>query len=331
MIDVSQSGHYVGDCRELLKQLPDACVQTCVTSPPFWGLRDYKVNGQIGHEETHLDYVRVIVDVFTEVLRVVRPDGSLWLNLGDARAGSWGAQSRPDYKDNGTSTLTGSSMKSARAIESHPRRTRTGSLKRTPGRKRKELLGLPWRIALALSDAGWYLRNDVIWCKPNAMPSPINDRLTDAHDYVFFFSKSESNYFGADDIAEAAVSTKRAGNGFKRAARIGVTNPDGTPRGSDKPWDGIGGTRHPRSYWVIPTRGFRGDHDAVMTVEVAERCVLAGAPPRWLSSRRLRRQRHNASDGRETRPPLDRLRHQPGVRGAAEGTHGAALARVGRR
>ena len=280
MIDVSQSGHYVGDCRALLRELPDACVQTIVTSVPYWGLRDYGHPAEIGHEETHLDYVRTIVEVFTQALRVVRDDGTLFLNIGDARAGSWGAQSRPGYTDNGKSTLTGSSMISKRQIASHPRRTGTGSLKRTPGSKRKELLGLPWRIAFGLSDAGWYIRNDCIWAKTNAMPSPVKDRFIDAHEYVFMFSKSETSYFDGSAIAEPAVSTKPAGNGFKRRNRIGVANPDGTPRGQDEPWDGVGGTRSPRTVWIIPTRGHRNvEHVAVMTEEVAERCILAGAPP----------------------------------------------------
>src|SRR5262249_43093707 len=140
------------------------------------------------------EYVAKMVDVFREVRRVLRKDGTLWLNLGDSYAGSWGAQSRQDGNDNRT-TLEGGSMLSARQIQAHPRRTHTGSLKNTPGLKSKDLVGIPWRVAFALQADGWYLRSDIIWHKPNPMPESCTDRPTKSHEYIFLFSKSQRYFY----------------------------------------------------------------------------------------------------------------------------------------
>jgi DNA modification methylase len=146
--------------------LRDGCVQCCITSPPYFGLRDYGIAQQIGLESTPDAYVAALVAVFREVRSVLADDGVLWLNIGDSYAGSWGAQSRPNGNDVG-STLQGGSMLSARQILAHPKMTQTGSLKNTPGLKSKDLIGMPWRVAFALQADGWYLRSDIIWSKPN--------------------------------------------------------------------------------------------------------------------------------------------------------------------
>ena len=248
MIDVSKSGHHVGDCRELLKQLPDGCVQCIVTSPAYWGHRDYEVrDGQIGQEETYLDYVENMVDVFTKCHRVLRADGSLFLNLGDAYAGSWGAQSRPNGNDS-KSTIEGTSMISARQIAAGQKRSGSGSKKRTPGIRDKNLIGLPWMVAFALRDrVGFNLRMDNVWHKPNAFPAPVTDRPTCAHEYVFQFSKSHSYFYDKGAVAEIARSSRPSGNGYKRAERERLKNSDGSARGDVKPWRDVGGKRNARS------------------------------------------------------------------------------------
>lgn len=190
-----------GDALTVLHELPDESVDCCVTSPPYWGLRDYGEEGQLGLEPTPGDYVLALCSIFEQVRRVLKPTGSLWLNLGDSYAGSWGAQSRPNGTDI-KSTLEGGSMLSARQIEAHPRGTQTGSLKNTPGLKPKDLVGIPWRVAFALQEQGWWLRSDVIWAKPNPMPESITDRPTKSHEYVFLLTKSERYYFGQDDLRE---------------------------------------------------------------------------------------------------------------------------------
>jgi hypothetical protein len=186
-----------GDCRDVLKTLPDESVHCVVTSPPYWGLRDYGVAGHIGLEQTLVDHLDVLAAVFSEVRRVLRNDGTLWLNYGDAYAGSWGAQSRGEPSQD-LSTLSGGQIYAA------PKGTHTGSGKRTPGLKPKDLMGLPWRFAFALQDAGWWLRSDIIWHKPNPMPESITDRPTKSHEYIFLLAKSERYYYDAAAIAEEA-------------------------------------------------------------------------------------------------------------------------------
>lgn len=195
MIDVNRSGHYVGDCRELLKQLPDACVQTCVTSPPYWGLRDYGVEGQLGLEQSPHEYVANMVDVFRGVRRVLKDDGTLWLNLGDSYAGSGKGPSNDKPHRNMSNTAAAPN--------------RWASIPN--GIKPKDLIGIPWMVAFALRDDGWWLRMDIVWGKPNPMPESVRDRPTKAHEYVFLLSKSETYFYDKDAIAEP--STGRASGG----------------------------------------------------------------------------------------------------------------------
>jgi site-specific DNA-methyltransferase (adenine-specific) len=219
----------LGDCLEKLRTLEDESVHCCVTSPPYFGLRDYGVVGQLGLEGSPEEYVARMVEVFREVRRVLRKDGSLWLNLGDCSL-------------------------------------------------RKQLVGIPWRVAFALQADGWLLRQDIVWHKPNAMPESVRDRFTKAHEYLFMLTRSERYFFDGAAVREPAVSTHPSGNGFKRGARLQYQNADGSARGNDKQWNGVGGLRNRRSVWTIPTRAFKDAHFATFPPDLIEPCILAGCP-----------------------------------------------------
>ncbi len=179
----------IGDALAQLRKLPADLVHCCVTSPPYWGLRDYGVKGQIGLEKSPEAFARKIVEVFREVRRVLRDDGTLWLNMGD----SYSNGNRSTYKSGA------SSNKSHQVQDDQPR-------PKTPhGLKEKDLVGLPWRVAFALQEDGWYLRSDIIWSKPNPMPESVTDRPTKAHEYVFLMSKRSSYYYDAEAIKEQAI------------------------------------------------------------------------------------------------------------------------------
>lgn len=257
-----------GDALASLRTLPDASVQCCVTSPPYWGLRDYGAEGQIGQETTPEEYVARLVEVFREVRRVLRDDGVLWLNLGDSYAGSWGAQSRASGNVSDTS---------AHQVAASPKRTRTGSIPAGSGLKPKDLVGIPWMVAFALRADGWYLRSEVIWSKPNPMPESVTDRPTKAHEQVFLLTKSARYFYDADAVREHAISTAPAGNGF--VGRQGGSKRVGTlsgGSGSALPWQ-PGDTRNARSVWTIAPEPYAGAHFATMPPELARRCILAGS------------------------------------------------------
>lgn len=327
----------LGDCRESLRTLPDASVQCCVTSPPYWGLRDYgtasweggdpacdhrapsrfdyalnsglgptgvqdqasnagsgsvrqyrrrcgkcgavRIDQQLGLEQTPEEYVARMVEVFREVRRVLRDDGTLWLNLGDSYAndGKWGGSS---------------GGKHATALHGN---TGIGRQKVTTGLKPKDLVGIPWRVAFALQADGWYLRSDIIWAKPNPMPESVTDRPTKAHEYVFLLSKSERYYYDADAIAEPATTAEEAiydpgtnglggtgtttrrfrGSGNKERKYGESVGRDGSYLGRGVPWEGAL-TRNARTVWTIATKPFKGAHFATFPPELAERCILAG-------------------------------------------------------
>jgi DNA modification methylase len=228
-----------GDCREVLRTLPAASVHCVVTSPPYFGLRDYGVSGQIGLEETPDAYVAQLVDVFREARRVLQPDGTLWLNLGDSYAGSWGA-----------------------------------------GLKSKDLIGIPWRVAFALQADGWYLRQDIIWHKPNPMPESVTDRCTKAHEYVFMLSRSERYYFDADAMQEPATNAgKRVTLGAKSFAKGQAAGAGVAPSGNGLAdhYD-VPATRNKRSVWTVPTRPYKGAHFATFPPDLIVPCVRAGCP-----------------------------------------------------
>ena len=179
---------YQGDALEILKTLPDKIINTCVTSPPYYGLRDYGVDGQIGLEETPEEYIVRLVEVFREVKRVLRDDGTLWVNIGDSYAGSGkGGQSENKKSKNW-----------------QPAYVNKGCLY---GLKQKDLIGIPWMLAFALRTDGWYLRQEIIWAKPNPMPESVTDRCTKSHESIFLFSKSRNYYFDADAIADPVAES----------------------------------------------------------------------------------------------------------------------------
>lgn len=225
----------IGDCVEQMRSLPAASINCCVTSPPYFGLRDYGVSGQIGLEATPAAFVSRLVDVFREVRRVLRDDGTLWLNLGDSYSniGKWGGAT---------------SGKHAKALhgeqQSSCREKRDSDALAAAGLKPKDLIGIPWRVAFALQDDGWYLRQEIIWHKPNAMPESVKDRCVKAHEHIFLFSKSPRYYFNNEAIKEATDS----------------------------------GSRSRRSVWSVNTRAFRAAHFATFPAELIEPCILAGAP-----------------------------------------------------
>jgi len=190
----------IGDSRKRLKELPDASVHCCVTSPPYFGLRDYGVEGQMGLEETPAEFVAGMVELFREVRRVLRDDGTLWLNLGDT------------YNNNpSTSNIARADQGNGSGVfsipgEKHVQANRAKPNKAQPlieaGIKKKDLIGIPWRVAFALQDDGWFLRQDIIWSKPNPMPESVRDRCTKAHEYLFLLSKGPRYYFDQRAIAE---------------------------------------------------------------------------------------------------------------------------------
>ncbi len=283
----------LGDARERLADIPAAAVQCCVTSPPYFGLRDYGVDGQIGLEATPEAYIAELVDVFRGVRHVLRDDATLWLNLGDSYAGSWGAQSRgAEYPG----TLEGGSMLSARQIQAHPKRERTGSLKRTPGLKSKDLIGIPWAVAFALRADGWYLRSAVVWHKPNPMPESVKDRPTSAYEMVFLLAKSESYFYDADAIREEATGKtphdltggryappgQAPHTGSRKSRKRGLPPRHAQYASSDQ--SGLdaaprGAGRNARNVWTIAPKPFKEAHSATFPPDLAERCIKAGSRP----------------------------------------------------
>ncbi len=255
----------VGDVREKLAELPDASVHCVVTSPPYFGLRDYGMAGQIGLEETPAAFVAAMVGVFREVRRVLRDDGTCWLNLGDSYAGSWGGQGHR-VTDSDDASWHGSQIKN------HPKRASgTGSI-RQPGLKPKDLIGIPWRVAFALQADGWYLRQDIIWHKPNPMPESVTDRCTKAHEYLFLLSKSARYHYDAEAIAEPHGGTERPN--FDGKSGI-------LPKGSYEQKDRCGNsgdTRNRRSVWTVATQPFSEAHFATFPPDLIEPCIKAGCP-----------------------------------------------------
>lgn len=274
------------DVLDGLRSLPDESVQCCVTSPPYWGLRDYGVAGQIGLEPTFPEFIAVLVSAFDEVRRVLRSDGVCFVNMGDSYAGSWGAQSRGEAPGP-ASRLSGGRVYAA------PKATHTGSAKRTPGLKPKDLIGQPWRLAFALQDAGWWLRQDIIWSKPNPMPESVTDRCTKAHEYVFMFSKSARYFYDADAVAEPRTQgdakgfrggSYTAGQPSKRATRGNKQRGHGRRHdGFNERWDAMSkaeqcsGVRNRRSVWEIATVPFAEAHFATFPPALAEICIKAGS------------------------------------------------------
>jgi site-specific DNA-methyltransferase (adenine-specific) len=304
----------IGDCIESMRTLPDKSVQMCVTSPPYYGLRDYGVDGQIGLEETPAEFIARLVEVFREVRRVLRDDGTAWVNMGDSYAS----------KPNGPIGLGGHNTDAPHVA------VRTANARRSSqipmGFKHKDLMGMPWRLAFALQDDGWYLRQDIIWHKPNPMPESTRDRCTKAHEYIFLLSKSRRYHCDMTAIREPAIygatpSGVGFGHGFDAVTKPrapvptgwdtstgdgghGAFHKDGAERarrdsfkregsrreqaipgqtvGTHRPdreessWDVA--TRNKRSVWTVATHAFKEAHFATFPPDLIRPCILAGAP-----------------------------------------------------
>jgi DNA modification methylase len=272
----------VGDAITRLRELSDGSVRTCVTSPPYWGLRDYGNDGQLGLEPTPQEFVENLCKVFDEVRRVLADDGTLWVNLGDSYAGSGkGGQSAAKRSENW-----------------QPEYANKGLV--PDGLKAKDLVGIPWRFAFAMQDRGWYLRQDIIWAKPNPMPESVTDRCTKSHEYIFLFTKNPRYYFDHEAIKEPASAESAARE--NRGRSEGHKNANGVPGqtahsmhrprfGGKKYGDSedkkfsiysgneyvANGTRNKRSVWTVTTKGYKEAHFAVYPPELIRPCVLAGS------------------------------------------------------
>jgi DNA modification methylase len=304
-----------GDAVNMLRTLPDESVNCCVTSPPYYGLRDYGVDGQIGLESTPEQYIEKMVAVFREVRRVLRDDGTLWLNLGDSYSGGSGCHAGGSDKQNSNIGATNSFLPNKSGV----------------GLKPKDLIGIPWMLAFALRADGWYLRQDIIWAKPNQMPESVRDRCTKSHEYIFLLTKSARYWYDAEAIQEPIADstagdsrlyrdgydTGRPERGFPGSAQHGsgllvpkswkgskfhdgknlINHPNvGMKRSGNKeqkqrpcagvlnigaqagsvPWEGL--TRNRRSVWNITTKPYKDAHFATFPPELPRICIMAGCP-----------------------------------------------------
>lgn len=291
---------HVGDCRDVLKTLPDESVQCCVTSPPYWGLRDYGHPGQIGQERTPQEFVTAMCQVFSEVRRVLKADGTCWLNLGDSYA------SNPASGGKQSPLMTGGEHK----------RTPSGiAYQRPPGLKPKDLIGIPWRVALALQADGWYLRSDIVWAKANCMPESVTDRPTRSHEFIFLLTKSERYFYDHEAIKEpciydvdgtgtAARKARSEGNklvptdktnGIRPGGYKNSVNFDGKNKGAEKQRchsrrhagfndrsddmereEQCTGMRNKRDVWTVAPANYPEAHFATYPPDLIKPCILAG-------------------------------------------------------
>lgn len=258
-----------GDCREVLPTLPEGSVHCVVTSPPYWGLRDYGVAGQLGLEPAPEEYVESMVAVFREVRRVLRDDGTVWLNMGDGYTGTATPGGPLGLKRDGRTeagrAATVERERARRMEECLP-------VKAGNGLKPKDLVGMPWRLAFALQADGWYLRADIVWAKPNPMPESVTDRPTKAHEYVFLLTKSARYFYDAEAVREPASDYTAHTNG--RGVDVGGKH-DRTRINGNVPTPMAG--RNLRSVWTIPSAPFPEAHFATFPPALASRCIQAGS------------------------------------------------------
>jgi DNA modification methylase len=256
-----------GDCRETMRRWKDQGIkaQTCVTSPPYFGLRDYGHDGQLGLEETPEEYIRAMVEVFRCVWDVLEDDGTLWLNIGDSYCNSNGfARASPEYQREGRNNMPANDRKLDKLHET--------------GLKTKDLIGIPWMLAFALRSDGWYLRQDIIWHKPNPMPESVQDRCTKAHEYIFLLSKSQKYYYDHEAIKEAAIHEGRIVKASGTDAKNGAKGEFGATAAGFTTHDTLVTDRNKRSVWTVTTKPYAGAHFAVFPSDLIEPCILAGAP-----------------------------------------------------
>ena len=262
---------YQGDCIEVLKTFPDNSIHCCVTSPPYYGLRDYGQDGQIGLEETPEAFVQKLVEVFREVKRVLKDDGTLWLNLGDSYWGGGWKGSQTDLS--GTKQGTNAGTLCGKDLKKDPKH---------PIIKSKDLVGIPWMVAFALRADGWYLRQDIIWHKPNPMPESVTDRCTKSHEYIFLLSKSQRYFYDADAIKDRMVpsSIKRNQSGWNgnedRGYVSGKQNHISKYMGSNAAKEAEFANK--RSVWTITTKPFSDAHFATYPEDLIVPCIKAGCP-----------------------------------------------------
>lgn len=286
---------YNGDCLEVARSLPDRHVNCIVTSPPYFGLRDYGVDGQLGLEKTPEEYVSKMVEIFRELRRVLRDDGTLWLNLGDTYAGSGGAdgdynegglkEGQPKYKNN---------FKIDRS-KRNSKRWGGGNMPASDLLKPKDLCMIPARVAMALQADGWWLRQDIIWFKKNCMPESVTDRCTKSHEYIFLLSKSQKYYYDNEAIREKSVIHENRPDGIvrdriydydsklavlqKRKRKNGIGSNEKKGMGGEYTANcGVRNYRNKRSVWNIPTQPFPEAHFAVFPPDLIIPCILAGCP-----------------------------------------------------
>lgn len=253
----------VGDARQTLKTLPDASIQTVVTSPPYWGLRDYGHESQIGLEQSPDAFIEELCQVFDEVWRVLKDDGTIWVNLGDSYASFRDSKSVPDSLREGQGTAVSQAS------------NRNPTVLKQAGLKHKDLVGIPWRFAFAMQARGWYLRQDIIWSKPNPMPESVTDRCTKSHEYIFLMSKNPRYYYDNEAIKEDSIwaDDKRAGQGRlhydgKRQGQEG-TGQENFVTITDK--------KNKRSVWSVTTSRYKDAHFATYPTELVTPCVLAAS------------------------------------------------------
>jgi DNA modification methylase len=250
---------YFGDCRDSMRQMAKdgVKVQMCVTSPPYYGLRDYGHDGQIGNEQTPQQFIDNLVEVFACVWDILADDGTLWVNLGDS------------YANNSSQASN-----NGRAGFGNPREkvvNRIGN-----GYKQKDLMGMPWRLAFALQDFGWYLRQDIIWHKPNPMPESVTDRCTKSHEYIFLLTKNQKYYFDNQSIKEPAIHSNRSAgnkNPQKGAEKEGMEIRAGLIEAQQKIYE----LSNKRDVWTVPVKPYTGAHFAVYPEELIKPCILAGS------------------------------------------------------
>lgn len=261
---------FTGDCIEIMNTLEPGSVNCCVTSPPYWGLRDYGHGDQIGLEESPEDYVVKMVDVFRAVRRVLRDDGTLWLNLGDSYWGGKGKSGSGNPEEQAERANVSLNKPYHQIAGNGLTRPQDGKHDTI---KQKDLVGIPWRVAFAMQADGWYLRQDIIWHKPNPMPESVTDRCTKAHEYIFLLSKSKKYYYNNDAIKEPARPDKSIRN--RDATKLNNC-PGRTKMAGLK--ENRYTTRNKRSVWTVTTKPYRGAHFAVFPEALITPCILAGCP-----------------------------------------------------
>jgi len=318
MIDIKK-----GDCRDVLKTLDEKSINTCITSPPYYGLRDYQTgtweggdpncthqrmtkiskdtstghrgmfdqgnvvgdaiykttcnkcgatrkDKQIGLESTPDEYVQQMVEVFREVRRVLRDDGTVWLNLGDTYSNFKDSKSTPQTLSKGTQSAQANEIDEGLSVSRDPRTLKQAGL------KNKDLIGIPWRVALALQADGWYLRQDIIWHKPNPMPESVKDRCTKSHEYIFLLSKQPNYYYDYEAIKEKAKGERWGGN--KPINMNNTKDIDNQFSGLTRKRKMLFDERNKRSVWTVNPKPYKEAHFAVFPTELIEPCILAGCP-----------------------------------------------------